>query len=103
MNSEAIPLGGNNVNPGQLCETHGIASHNSSPRNYPDSRNYPESPYMKHSFVFNMFHKFQRCKHQIEMRFISTFNFLFVLSFSHFPTPSIGSPISSNLTLKKND
>ena len=31
MNSEAIPLGGNNVNPGQLCETHGIASHNSPP------------------------------------------------------------------------
>ena len=27
MNSEAIPLGGNNVNTGQLCETHGIASH----------------------------------------------------------------------------
>ena len=31
MNSEAIPLGGNNVNPGQLCETHGIASHNRAP------------------------------------------------------------------------
>ena len=31
MNSEAIPLGSNNVNPGQLCETHGIASHNSPP------------------------------------------------------------------------
>ena len=31
MNSEAIPLGGNNVNPGQLFETHGIASHNSPP------------------------------------------------------------------------